>query len=114
MVQKAKSPTPPAGWQLGDERRLTRKLWFPNAQVLSLYVVYLLALAAQMRVDVSLAISGCWLSVMLSRRSLDRKRRGSCSTSPPGSDERARQQKETVWLSRTRHWQITWPTGGGC
>ena len=65
---EAKSPVPPApppGWQLSDERMLTRKLWFPNAQVLSLYVVYLLALAARMRVGVSLAISGCWLSVML-------------------------------------------------
>lgn len=63
--QKAKSPMPPPGWQLSDERMLTRKLWFPNAHVLSLYVVYLLALAARMRVGVTLATSGCCLSVML-------------------------------------------------
>ena len=60
-----KSPTPPPGWQLSDERMLTRRLWFPNSQVQSLYVVYLLALAARMRVGVTLASSGCRLSVML-------------------------------------------------
>ena len=64
MVDR-KTPAPPAGWQLSDERMLTRKLWFPNAQVPSLYVVYLLALAARMRVGVTLACSGCCLSVML-------------------------------------------------
>lgn len=47
---EAKSPAPPAGWRLSDERMLTRKLWFPSAQVQSMYVVYLLALAARMRV----------------------------------------------------------------
>lgn len=52
-------------WQLGDGRMLTRKLWFPNAQVLSLYVMHLLVLAARMRVGVTLAISGRCLSVML-------------------------------------------------
>ncbi|HWN42588.1 MAG TPA: hypothetical protein VNW71_10220 [Thermoanaerobaculia bacterium] len=68
---EAKSPlppmpaTPPPGWQLSDERLLTRKLWFPSSQVQSLYVVYLLALAARMRVGVTLASSGCCLSVML-------------------------------------------------
>lgn len=59
------SPTLPPGWQLSDERMLTRKLWFPSAQVQSLYVVYLLALAARMRVGVTLAVSGACLSVML-------------------------------------------------
>ena len=61
---EAKSPPPP-GWQLSDERMLPRKLWFPSSQVQSLYVVYLLALAARMRVGVTLAASGCCLSVML-------------------------------------------------
>lgn len=62
---EAKGTTPPPGWHLSNERMLTRKLWFPNAQVQSLYVVYLLALAARMRVGVTLASSGCCLSVML-------------------------------------------------
>jgi hypothetical protein len=62
---EVKPPTPPPGWQLSDERMLTRKLWFPSSQVQSLYVVYLLALAARMRVGVTLAASGCCLSVML-------------------------------------------------
>ena len=62
---ETKGGTPPPGWHLSNERMLTRKLWFPNAQVQSLYVVYLLALAAQMRVGVTLASSGCCLSVML-------------------------------------------------
>ena len=59
------SPMPPPGWQLSDGRMLARKLWFPSSQVQSLYVVYLLALAARMRVGVTLAASGCCLSVML-------------------------------------------------
>lgn len=62
---EAKGSTPPAGWRLSDERMLTRKLRFPNSQVQSLYVAYLLALAARMRVGVTLASSGCCLSVML-------------------------------------------------
>lgn len=67
---EAKSPMPPTpptppGWQLSDERMLMRKLWFPSSQVKSLYVTYLLALAARMGVGVTLASSGCCLSVML-------------------------------------------------
>lgn len=60
-----KSPKPPPGWQLTDERMLMRKLRFPNAQVLSLYVMHLLVLAARMRVGVTLAASGRSLSVMV-------------------------------------------------
>lgn len=62
---EGRSPTPPPGWQLSEERMLTRKLWFPNAQVLSLYVMHLLVLAARMRVGVTLAISGRCMSVMV-------------------------------------------------
>ena len=65
MADRKTLPAPPPGWQLSDERMLTRKLWFPSTQVLSLYVVYLLALAARMRVAVTLASAGCCLSVML-------------------------------------------------
>ena len=72
MVDRKKAPVPPAGWQLGDDGMLTRKMWFPSPQVLSLYVSYLLVLATRSRVAVTLGVSGCCLSVMLKEPSKPR------------------------------------------
>ena len=63
--QKTSKAAVPRGWELSGGRMLMRKLWFPNAQVMSLYVMHVLVVAARMRVGVTLACSGRCLSVML-------------------------------------------------
>jgi len=61
------SPAPPPGWRLGDRRtpRLTREIQFQSGQMLVLYAVYVLVLAARRRVAVTLTRSGRSLSVTL-------------------------------------------------